>query len=48
MGHGSHAVTTAFLKMVKEPDVYPFPIVMDFMTRVTGCTFSSKIDVRKG
>ena len=36
------------LNLVKEPDRYPLPNMLDFTDRLSGCTVFSKIDLRKG
>ncbi len=41
-------VTTAALNNVTVPDTYLLPNMMDFSSRVAGCSIFSKIDLRKG
>ena len=36
------------LNGVTVPDTYPLPNMMDFTTRMSGCKFFSKVDLRKG
>jgi hypothetical protein len=36
------------LNMVTVPDSYPLPNMMDFSSRMAGCSIFSKIDLRKG
>jgi hypothetical protein len=36
------------LNLVKEPDVYPLPNMLDFSERLSGCMVFSKIDLCKG